>query len=382
MKVLIEKIKQTVGSKKAAALVFGDAESMATASLLLKSLNAEDVYFIHIDHGMLRKDESITICDTLRNLGAKNIVNVDASAEFLTATANVGGKIIGPLSSTYDPTAKRNLIEFTLNKILIRTLKSLGEEFVLFKVHEFGDVSLNLDNETVKKLIEGKNLSEMLVRQPFPVPAFAVRIICNDAVVAITTEQRDKLTSMVSSYQSGYFCRIAPLRTVGICDGKRTYKSMAVLFANALDSYFPEIFALSQKIHKALPYLCRTILRIDSASRTESCHDKPLSINRDTVHALRIADSIVTKALSPSLATQFFCALVPYVTDKSKSYSVIIRAVITDDFKEARAALVGRDISKEMLEEAANGIKKALGDSVDMIFYDVTSKPPAAIEFE
>lgn len=381
MKVLTETIKQQVGTKNAAVPVFGDAESLAAAAVILKALPCDKVYFIHIDHGLLRLSESEYIFKALKALGAEHIIRINAETEFLTATANADGKIIGPLSNTFDPICKRKLMSVTLKKVFDRAAMEIGDA-VKIGIHDMCDFVFSLDKEAVRELTEGKGINSMLLRQPFPTPALAVRILCNESVIALTTEQRQRLADAVSAFGNEYSSRLLPIRTVGIVDGVRSYKSMAMLCAKGCDSDFETVAEISKKVHRTLPFISRTLLRVDSDEPSVPCHDRALCINRESARVLRLADEIVATGFESTPAVQFFAVLVPVVVDKSKDFSVIIRAVLTEDFKTAAAAVPGKDFPKEVLASVTSRIKERLGNCVDMVLYDMTSKPPAAIEFE
>jgi len=64
-------------------------------------------------------------------------------------------------------------------------------------------------------------------------------------------------------------------------------------------------------------------------------------------------------------------------TEKKQAYSVVVRAVETVDFLTASVA----DVSWKSLEKIANGVLEVC-PRVSGVYYDVTSKPPATIEFE
>lgn len=382
MKILIDTLKQQIGTKKAAVPIFGDAESIAAAAVILKALGAENVHYIHIDHGLLRSYESEYVYDALCHIGAKNIIRISAEADFSTATAVFEKKVIGPLANTYNPIHKRVLMNTTLEKFFRRSANEISKDAVLVGIYDYCDIKFSLNSKDVKALTENLGINEMLIRQPFPTPALAVRIICNDSVIALTTEQRQLLSECVSSFGNEYTAKLLPIRTVGIKNGKRSYTGMAMICADACNSDFATVQKIATNVHNTLPFISRCALRVDSNAPAALCHDRPLSLSRDAINAVRVANDVVEKAFAKTSAVQFFAVLIPIVIDKSKNFSVIIRAVLTGDFKTASAAIPGIDFPLEVLKNASAEIKKVLGDTVDMVLYDMTPKPPAAIEFE
>jgi GMP synthase (glutamine-hydrolysing) len=66
------------------------------------------------------------------------------------------------------------------------------------------------------------------------------------------------------------------------------------------------------------------------------------------------------------------------VTDRDgEGYYVAMRAVETRDFLTARITEVPWDILKKTAEEVLEACSKVV-----KVFYDVTPKPPATVEFE
>ena len=70
----IKMIQEKVGNGKVIVLVSGGVDSAVTAALLVKALDPEQIYAIHVDSGFMRKNESDVICENLKELGLKNTV--------------------------------------------------------------------------------------------------------------------------------------------------------------------------------------------------------------------------------------------------------------------------------------------------------------------
>lgn len=113
---IIEEIRDAVREdERVVCAVSGGVDSVTTAVLVSKAID-ERLYCIFIDTGLLRKNEKENVENTLKNLGIKNLIIVDASDRFLKR-----------LSGVRDPEEKRKII---------------GEEFI--KVFE--EVSSRIEN--------------------------------------------------------------------------------------------------------------------------------------------------------------------------------------------------------------------------------------------
>jgi GMP synthase (glutamine-hydrolysing) len=65
----------------------------------------------------------------------------------------------------------------------------------------------------------------------------------------------------------------------------------------------------------------------------------------------------------------------------NRRYSVAIRTIITSDFMTGRPASIGKDISKDVISELVADIESGFPE-IDLILYDITSKPPATVEWQ
>ena len=62
---------------------------------------------------------------------------------------------------------------------------------------------------------------------------------------------------------------------------------------------------------------------------------------------------------------------------RTYGYTVVLRAVTTDDFMTAEWAKIPYDVLERAGSRITNGIK-----DIGRVVYDITSKPPATVEWE
>lgn len=382
MELLIDKVKRYAAGRAVVMPVFGDAESMATVAVALKACGSDNVHVIHIDHGLLRDGECEAIRTSLAHMGVKNTVFLSLEKAFMISSARMeDGHVAGPLQTACDPAEKRNIVFSTLKKIFKSTVEEqLGKDVCMLGVHSVGGEGLDFGGKA-EEIARENGVDEFLIRQPFPFQGLAIRMLCNESPIAVTTEQRTMLESLVTTERGDKFSsKLVPYRSVGIRNGVRSYKSMAVI-CGVGDSDFSDAAEIAQKVYTNLSYVNRVIVRADSMDKVSFLHGSPMHISKETLDTLRKADAIVAKEFNNTSAVQFFAVLLPFASNTQKKYSVAIRAVSTSDFKSAKALVPAKDFDVSVLRNTAKCIKEALPE-VDMVLYDITPKPPAAIEFE
>lgn len=111
----LQDVRAQVGTKPVIVLVSGGVDSTVTAALLTKALPAEQVYAIHIDSGLMRAGESAQVVQALSELGLENLHFVDASETFLSRLKGVS-----------DPEQKRRIIGDTFIEVQQREVMRLG----------------------------------------------------------------------------------------------------------------------------------------------------------------------------------------------------------------------------------------------------------------
>ena len=109
-----------------------------------------------------------------------------------------------------------------------------------------------------------------------------------------------------------------------------------------------------------------------------------IAIVREACYVVEDELQKASKAKKMELPWQYFAALLPTrstgVINDERMYgkTVVVRAVLTKDAITAIPAHIPYDV----LEKISSRITNTLGDKVTRVVYDVTTKPPATIEWE
>ncbi|MEB3197870.1 MAG: glutamine-hydrolyzing GMP synthase [Candidatus Sericytochromatia bacterium] len=115
MEESIAEVRAQVGQAPVIVLVSGGVDSTVTAALLARALPPEQVFPIHIDSGLMRAGESEAVATFLREAGLVNLRVVHAQPRFLEA-----------LSGVADPEEKRRRIGDVFIEVQNAELAQLG----------------------------------------------------------------------------------------------------------------------------------------------------------------------------------------------------------------------------------------------------------------
>lgn len=112
---LKQNLKELAGDNPVLLLISGGVDSTVAGAALLKSLKAEQVHLMYMDTGLMRKNETEFVHANLKKLGAKNLHIIMCEDEFL-----------GALEGKQDPEEKRRIIGDLFIAIQEREVARLG----------------------------------------------------------------------------------------------------------------------------------------------------------------------------------------------------------------------------------------------------------------
>lgn len=248
-----------VGASSVLLLISGGVDSAVAAALLLRALKPEQLHLLYIDTGLMRKDESVEVMQTLGALGARHVHKADAAGDFLGALAGVSEpeekrRIIGDMFITVQQREVERLglgddyflAQGTLYTDLIESGKGVGKKAHVIKSHHNvrsplvekkrseGRIIEPLDRlykDEVRALGRVLGVAEPVVsRHPFPGPGLGVRVLGE-----VTREKCDTLREADDLYlrelrRRGLYDRIwqafavlLPVRSVGVAGDVRRY---------------------------------------------------------------------------------------------------------------------------------------------------------------
>ena len=249
----VKELKAQIGNSKVLLALSGGVDSSVTAALLIKAIG-KNLVCVHVNHGLLRKDESAQVIKTFKDELGATLIYVDAVDRFLNKLENVS-----------DPEAKRKIIGkefidvFAEEARKLDDIKFLAQGTIYPDIleskgikahHNVGGLPEDLHFELVEPVkflykdeVRQVGLAlglkeEMVFRQPFPGPGLGVRCvgaITRDRLEAVRESDailREEFAKCgLASKVWQYFTVVPDMKSVGIKDGKRAVEWAVVLRA-------------------------------------------------------------------------------------------------------------------------------------------------------
>jgi GMP synthase (glutamine-hydrolysing) len=317
----VEAIRAQVGAGRALAAVSGGVDSSVAAALVHRAIG-DQLTCLFVNNGLLRTGEAESVAQTFgQTLGAR-LVAIDASEAFLAA-----------LEGVTDPEAKRLAIGHTFIQVFEEQAAVLGQIDFLVQGTIYPDV------------VESRG----------PERQQAARIKTHHNVGGLPDDLRFEL--------------VEPLRYLFKDEVRRVGLALGLPPQLVWRQPFPG---------PGLAVRCLGDVRLDRLQR------------------LRAADTILLQELTAAgwlgleptegqsdSADQAFAVLLPVhsvgVMGDGRTYgeTVAVRAVTTEDFMTADWARLPADLLAKISSRLVNEV-----DGINRVVYDITSKPPATIEWE
>lgn len=398
----VERLRRQINGRPVFLLASGGVDSTVTAQLLARAVGADGLRLLHIDNGLMRKDESARVVGTFRSLGLdRHLAFVDASDTFLRA-----------LEGVVEPERKRRIIGDTFVEVFERQARALGLEGHLLAQGTIYPDTIETGGtkraDTIKThhnrvpviqemlaagrvvepladlyKVEVRELGEQLGiprdvvwRHPFPGPGLGVRLLCSTG-----HEEREHFDAIepaldALSRREGIEARALPIKSVGVKADLRSYEHPVLLGG---EYAWDRLLTAAGHVYRDVPHVNRCLWWAGSRLPARVV---PLAatITRDRLDLLREADAFVMDGLRRygiyDSVWQCPTVLVPAEVDGRGREIVIVRPIRSERGMTATPAKLPDGLVAE-LRSALLALDRVAG-----LALDVTTKPPGTIEWE
>lgn len=316
----LARVREQVGNQRVLSAVSGGVDSSVATALVHQAVG-EQLEAVFVDTGLLRRGERESVQAALIPLLGKNLHVVDASATFLSALQGVS-----------DPEEKRKIIGTTFIRVFEEQAGQLG---------------------SLPFLVQGTIYPDV-VESRAPERSNAQRIKSHHNVGGLPEKLNFKL--------------VEPLRYLF----KDEVRAVGEMLGLPKDLIWRQPFPG--------PGLAVRCLGAITPERLESLRGAD-AIFQQALREAGLIDQCLKDGNAP--VAQAFAALLPVrsvgVMGDQRTYqeTVVLRAVTSQDFMTADWARLPQDLLAAVSNRIVNEVP-----GVNRVVYDITSKPPATIEWE
>jgi GMP synthase (glutamine-hydrolysing) len=395
------RIREQAAGRPVFLLASGGVDSTVCAVLLAKALGPEKVFLLHIDNGLMRKNESRKVLEAFGQRGLdRNLHFADASDRFLKALHGVveperKRRIIGDtfLDVFQDEASRLDLhgsllAQGTIYPDTIETGGTRRADTIKTHHNRVPAVQVMIDEgrviEPLKELYKvevrelGESLGlpdELVWRHPFPGPGLGVRLLCSDGVpVEPQPGAAESLAAL--GREIGLNAGLLPVKSVGVKADLRSYEQPVMLWGSMP---WARIEALAARVYQEVRGVNRCVVDLTGRGFSKA---RPIAATttRGRLDLLREADALVMDGLRRhglyGSVWQCPTVFVPLELDGEGREFCVVRPVLSERAMTARPAI----LPEKLLCELAESLMKLGG--LSGVALDVTTKPPGTIEWE
>ncbi|MDP6154576.1 MAG: glutamine-hydrolyzing GMP synthase [Candidatus Thermoplasmatota archaeon] len=398
----IEDIRKKAGEKSVFLLVSGGVDSTVAAKLLGMALAPGQFHLLHIDNGLMRKNESRSVLEMFHDL------ELDENLHFIDA----GGFFLNALEGLVEPEEKRIAIGNTFVEVFRQEAEALGlKDHILAQGTIYPDTietggtkradtikthhnRVPIIEEMIAKgkileplselyKVEVRELGERLGieknalwRHPFPGPGLGIRLLCSTGSPSMNVRKGvvEKVAEIAGSFSLKSL--ILPIRSVGVKGDLRSYEHPVLLQG---DEPLDRVVKAATVILSELSGINRCIWNLTGQTHSSAVL-LSATVTSERLRLLREIDHLVMESLVKygcySSIWQCPTVLVPLEMDGKGRELVILRPVHSKRAMTAAPALIPIELISELDEKISRF------DAVSGFCIDVTSKPPGTIEWE
>ncbi len=382
--------KNCSAKDKVESALSGGVDSSVTTKLF--HLAGVRVYADHIDTGFMRrfkgKEEPLAVAKAFGDMPNFSLVNkkeffykrvfgIEDAEEKRRAFRAAYSEVFSKLLKEHNCNV---ITQGTIYPDIVETdggIKSQHNVHIDFEVEKIVEPIAALYKHEVRYVAKALGFDEgVYLRMPFPGPGLSVRV--PGAITRDRLEVEKDANSLVEQSIASYMMQKHGTPVIFEETGEQIpFQAFAATFKKGTKAVPPEIAAKAEKIVKN--YLDGKIkmqllsTKVTGIRDNRRVYEYPLILELDEDASLGPLKSIGNEI---PMETGLSRVLLKLTSGQEKGYPVAIRVIRSKDAMSAQVM----DIDLKYLRKTAEKISKSTG--AGDVYYDVTDKPPATIEYE